>query len=269
MLLAMDTAVLTLDGMHREMAFVPSGPARLYASLYAGSPPRLASAFVIVPSWGVELGALQDLAHELAAELARLGGACVLYHAPGHGDSTGDPSALTPHELVRGAVDVAEWARSRASDWRWNLAGLRLGAAVAAMAASLTDEITAHPNPVMLLVQPALDPATYFREVETSATRAGARVDTGGLLFGHPRPAVQAWSEVTNEVASGLAGFPGRIGAVVFDGARHPSSASPSLPDRAERLPVDARWRPLLPRADRARAVQAAAAWVQAAQVER
>src|SRR2546430_16124890 len=103
----MDTAILTLDGIHREMAFVPSGTARLYASLYAGSPPRLADAFVLVPSWGVELGALQDLAHDLAAELARLGGACVLYHAPGHGDSTGDSSALDRKSVVEGkSVDL-------------------------------------------------------------------------------------------------------------------------------------------------------------------
>jgi hypothetical protein len=264
----MDSAVLTLDGMHREMAFVSSGPDRLYASLYAGSPPRLRNAFVIVPSWGVELGALQDLAHDLAAALARLGGACVLYHAPGHGDSTGDPSALTPSELVRAAVDVAGWARSRAGDWNWNFAGLRLGAAVAVMAATLTEELGAHPDPVLLLVQPALDPATYLREVETAATRAGGR-DTGGLLFGHPRPAVQAWSQAADGIASGLAGFPGRIGAVVFDGARHPLPTGLPLPQRAERLPVDARWRPLLPPADRARAVQVTAAWVQSAGVVR
>src|SRR2546430_2704238 len=214
----MDTAILTLDGIHREMAFVPSGTARLYASLYAGSPPRLGSAFVIVPSWGVELGALQDLAHDLAAELARLGGACVLYHAPGHGDSTGNPAALTPSELVRAAVDVAGWARSRASDWNWNFAGLRLGAAVAAMAATLTEELAANPDPVLLLVQPALDPVTYVRGVEAAAARTGAR-DAGGLLFGHPRPAVQAWSGGTDGIASGLDRFPGRIGAGGVGGA--------------------------------------------------
>jgi alpha-beta hydrolase superfamily lysophospholipase len=181
--------------IRREAWYFPSGDDRLFASLYARHRPRGPAGFVICPSWGPEFDRLLNLCHDLARALCEGFAAAVVYHPPGHGDSTGDPASLSFDDLVEACLDAHGSVAGRFSGLSWNLVGVRLGAAVAAVAADRS-----RPD-VVLFIQPAFDVPAYFGELER-ARRRGRPDGTGAerTLFGYPRP---HWSRDGREDVTG------------------------------------------------------------------
>lgn len=101
---------------------------------------------------------------------------------------------------------------------RWSLAGIRFGAAVATLAAGALS------SPALVLVEPTLDPATYFAEIERTGrqVRMGAPVPEG-WAFAHPLPDGIRDQQSGATVASALRAFAGC--AVVI---RHQKPARPA-----------------------------------------
>ena len=151
------------DGVRRQALFFPSGEERLYGSLYVAD--RARTGIVICPSWGFDAGFTHDLCHRLARLAAELGGAGLVYHPPGHGDSTGDLEAVGMDHLVRAARDAALAASGAVPDTAWSFAGVRLGAHVAALA----DE--GRGSDRLLLVQPSLEAAAFTEQLFAASRR--------------------------------------------------------------------------------------------------
>src|SRR5437867_3344339 len=210
------------EGIHREAWFFSSGNDRLYASLYAAAERRLDVGLVVCPSWGWELAHQLDLCHDLARSLARFGGAGLIYHPPGHGDSTGESESVTMERLVDAAVDAVAEAAGRRPGFAWRFAGIRLGGAVAIVAGERLG------HDFVVLIQPALNAPEYFRE----ALRTGRRASLGaaasdGAVFGHSVGEAILSSASGLDVAGALRRFGGR-GLVVRCEPSSPSE-SPSL----------------------------------------
>lgn len=172
------------ESLRREAFFVESHDTSLYASLYAhprvdpGSP-----GVVICQSWGIEADRTAGFAHELALEIARLGGVALLFHYPGYGDSTGATTPISLDGLADAVTAVAQDLRQRFDELELIVVGLMLGAAVAVTAAAALEPRR------LLLVQPAFSPPTYFDELISRAERGrlGAP-STGAFAFGYPIP---------------------------------------------------------------------------------
>jgi hypothetical protein len=204
-------------GVRREVFHLPSGGDLLYASLYASEPARRGPRMVICPPWGSELIKTQGLCHRLARSLADRGGAGMLFHWPGLGDSTGVPEEVTLDRLAEAVVDVLEAMADRPGGEGWGLAGIRLGAAAAALAA------TPGGAAALLLLEPVLDPGAYLNEVRRSARRARLRRDgEPEWAFGHPVPA--GLGQARRDVATAASTFTGPR-AVLGYGAGRPSPA--------------------------------------------
>lgn len=240
------------DGLRREAFFFRSGDVELYGSLVAAAEPTSGLGVVACNSWGVEADRCEPLLRTVAMETARRGGAGLVFHYPGYGDSHGDLVGVDLADLSRAVTDAVEEARRRLPEVSWALAGFILGASVACLAQSQTGAER------LLLVQPALRPGAYFdrvsrrREPLVVGDGSGAEeMEAGaeaGMAYGYPLPAriVAAGGEADAAVAAALATFEGR-GAVV----RHPArpgeaggdgEAEPA-PASFECIDVPGRWR--------------------------
>lgn len=172
-----------------------SGAERLSASLYSarGKAPTLG--VVVLPTWGGwgrDGRLLLEWCHRLAAGVAGQGGCGLLVQWPGHEDSEGDASKLTFERLVEVALDALSAGRERFPSAPWSLAGIRLGGAVVALAGEAGAVSAA------LLIQPDLDPAQYFDQVERIARR--------NLLLGESFNPHTGWSVDDVEIPDGLRG---------------------------------------------------------------
>jgi len=107
---------------------------------------------------GVEQIALYRAEVLSARALAAAGVAVFRYHARGHGDSTGDFSAVEFDGLVRDALAAAAEARRLSSRPHTAWLGVRFGALVAARAVPLDPTTRA-----LALWEPALQGLDYFR----------------------------------------------------------------------------------------------------------
>jgi pimeloyl-ACP methyl ester carboxylesterase len=217
--------VLVDRGVLREVAFIGSGEARVYASLYGPAAEGPSHGAVICSSWGAEVALTIDASHRLASTLAEGGTACVLHHPPGHLDSWGDPREITVQDLVDAAVASAALLRERFDLARISLIGFGLGGAVAALAARKVDASS------VFLLEPALDPAAFFAELQRAGARAALGRGARESPFGHALPDAIPGQEVTARVAQALAG---RV-AVAF---RFVSSARTPLPGGVEEIVV-------------------------------
>jgi alpha-beta hydrolase superfamily lysophospholipase len=219
------TPTVTRDGLRREAFFFRSGDDSLYGSMYVASPALVSAGVVICPGWGWEHNAMIDGAHRLAMGQARRGGAAMLLHWPGHGDSGGDPEEATIERLVEATVAAVATAIARIPEVSWRLVGIRLGAAAAVLAADSVDVGG------LLLVQPALDPEHWFTELERMAGQAG------GWFGGFPlSPAVRA-SARSISVEGALRRFDGKGAAARY-------IAPPvTLPPRFVTRSVPGQWR--------------------------
>ena len=193
-------------GIDRDVFFFSSTGERLYGSLFAASKLRGPLAFVLVPSWGLESRSLDVTAHTFATRMARGGRAAMLFHPPGHGDSTGDAAATSMEDLVMAATDALDAARQRRPQFRWELGGIRLGASIAGQAAAKGGR--ARP---LLFIEPALAPAAFFEELERASRRAGLGRRADGEAFGYPLPMHPERWPGAEEIAGALASSGGGV----------------------------------------------------------
>jgi hypothetical protein len=225
-----DAAIWTGGGVRREVFHLPSGSDLLYGSLYASDLVRGGPRFVICPSWGSEFVKTQGFCHRLARFLVDRGGAGMVFHWPGQGDSTGVPEKVNLDRLAQAVVDVLEAMVDRSGGGGWGLAGIRLGAAAAALAATAGDAAA------LLLLEPVLDPGGYLDEVRRSARRARLRRDgEPGWAFGHPVPA--GLGHAMQDVTTAATSFPGPRAV-----ARYGAGGAPPLKG-FDTLTVSGSWR--------------------------
>ncbi len=242
-----DAATWSGGGIRRDAWFFESNGERLLASLYIPLGSRVANGFVVCPSWGWEFVQQHELCHGLALELARAGVAGLVYHPPGHGDSTGDPERATVDVLLDAAVDASASATDRLPDASLRFAGVRLGAALAVLAASrrTTDGL--------LLIQPALDPARFFEEMAAAGRRGRMRREAAEgdafdrMVFGHPLADGLVLSARGRDATGSLASFDGTAVAVRY---AHPGPDP--LPAKVATVTVPGAWRPVMRDPDRA-----------------
>jgi hypothetical protein len=134
------------------------------------------------------------------------------------------------------ALDALAAGRERFPSAPWSLAGIRLGGAVVALAGEVASVSTA------LLIQPDLDPAGYFDQVERTARR--------NQLLGEPFNPHTGWSIDDVEIPDGLRGrdwAPRVRGALeslrcTTGVVRYNSPAPDRLPDNVLDISVDGNW---------------------------
>jgi hypothetical protein len=238
-------------GVRREVFFFDSAADRLYGSLYAAVDPHLDVRIVICTGWGHELLQLNDLAHAVALGVARQGGAALLFHPPGHGDSTGSIEDLTIGRNLEATVDALSEGTRRVGSGGWGFAGIRTGASVAALAADPAD-----PRQVAL-IDPALDPAAHFESLERKARRL-ALGRTGELtLFGHPLPAPAGRELPDPTPLEALARFPGPAAVIRF------ASPTPdAVPSRGDQVVLPGKFSTPPGPKEQARLAEAAVEWI-------
>lgn len=227
-----DAATWAGGDLRREVFFFRSRGVDLYGSIYAASRPSLPLGVVACSSWGVEADRCDPLQRSVAAELARRGGAGMVFHYPGHGDSFGDLAGVRLSDLAEAACDAVDEASRRCPGLRWMLAGFMFGASVACLAHRRADAKK------LLLVQPELSPGDYFRRLARAtkpiapgpSPRRMLQVgEFDDMAYGYPIPRLilDSAEEADSAVASALAVYEGE-GAVV----RHAEPA-PDLPPPA------------------------------------
>jgi pimeloyl-ACP methyl ester carboxylesterase len=151
---------------------------------------------------------MNELGHAVALGISQAGGTALLFHPPGHGDSTGSIADLTIDRHVAAAHDAAAEGARRVDANRWDFAGLRIGASVAVLASVRSDAR------LLTLIDPALDPASHFEGLQRKARRLALGRAGELTLFGHPLPDRAAGELPTPAPLEALEGFEGR-GAVV------------------------------------------------------
>jgi hypothetical protein len=225
----------TGDGLRREAFFFRSGGTDLFGSLYAAEPLTSGLGVAICNSWGVEADQASRVVHPLALEVARGGGAGLIFHYPGFGDSGGAPEEATMEAMAGAAVAAVREGERRLPGSSWILAGLALGASVACMALE-----EARPE-ALLLAQPALRPSEYFGGLTGRARRVAGLSPSGtDTLFGYPasEALLRSAARADEAVASAL-GRCEQPGAVV----RYSSpEGTDEVPDRFERISIDGTW---------------------------
>jgi hypothetical protein len=231
-----DTGSWVGDDLRREVFFFASGGEQLYGSIYAPAAPPTGAGVAICNSWGYEANQADQPMQRLALERARAGGVGLIFHYPGFGDSQGDLAAASMEALARAAVDAVEEGSRRLPGMRWTLAGLMLGASVAALAAS--------PAAVdrLLLIQPALRPSIYFARLERSAKRAAVRVPArAGNAYGYPVPRRILEGGATSDAA--VAGALGEFGGEGVVVRYAEPAADEAVPAGFEDVVVPGTWR--------------------------
>jgi hypothetical protein len=238
-----DAAAWHGDGLRREVFFFRSGGVQLYGSLYVAAERSRPFGFVACGSWGVEADRSDPLLRSLAMRMARLGGAGLVFHYPGYGDSFGDLAEASLADLSAAALDAVEEGTRRCPGIAWIFGGFMFGASVACLA-----QRRLGPGP-LLLVQPALRPTAYFERLQSrrslpARVAGGAELepgDTPGMAYGYPVPhrIAAASGGADAAVAEALDEYRGE-GTVI--GHAEPAEAEPAL-DRFERIDVPGRWR--------------------------
>lgn len=236
-----DASTWTGDGLRREVFFFRSGDVQLYGSLYAAAEPLRPFGLVACHSWGVEADRSEPLVRSVALAMARLGGAALVFHYPGYGDSYGDLATIGLGEMSEAASDALAEAARRLPERAWILAGFMLGASVACRAGSRAAV------EALLLVQPALRPTAYFERLAArtqplapgpSPQEMMSASTIPGMAYGYPLPA-RIDADADAAVNAALAVF-GGTGAVV---SQESSSGRDRAPERFERVEASGRWR--------------------------
>lgn len=241
-----DAAVWKDDELRREAFFFRGGGERLYGSLYAAAELTRPVGLVICGSWGVEADRTDPLVRSTALAMARLGGAALVFHYPGYGDSFGDLAALDLATLSDSAHGAVMQAGERCPGLEWILAGFMFGASVVALAQRRAGVDR------LLLVQPALRPGAYFQRLRArrrplapgpSPREMMEAGSAPAMTYGYPVPERIAGRarEADAEVAAALATFEGK-GAVVRQ-ASSPDEEPVPAADRLQRIDVPGTWR--------------------------
>jgi hypothetical protein len=196
------------SGVRHASFFFPSGPDHLYAALYA---PVGGCRFsvVVCPSWGVETMRLLQWYYRLACDLASSGIATLVPHWPGTEDSEGDPRTVTLDRLVAVVVDAQSVLADRSGTDRVGLIGVRVGAAVASLAAPMLSASR------LALAQPVFDINAHFEREEKSARRAQlGRELPPEWAWGYPHPSGLRQLGDASRVRTSLEAYSGK-GAIV------------------------------------------------------
>jgi len=234
-----DAATWVGEGLHREVFYFGPEKSRLYGSLYSAEPLSRHVGVVVCPSWGYEADRTERLAHRIALTAAQVGGAGMIFHYPGHGDSHGASLAdATLDSLADAAACAIEEAARRRPAIAWFPVGLMIGAAVACIAqrrsALATDRL--------LLVQPELSPSAYFGRLAKSAQRVtlgSGRINEMSFAYPLPPKVLAAGTDSDAQVLDALDRFAGD--GVVVRYANPPSDGT--VPDTFTCLTVDGSWR--------------------------
>jgi len=146
-------------GTIEETGYVPSGAGWIYG--FVSRPAGGASAGVVLlgPFAEEKKSSLRPLA-EIARALARAGFAALRVDFRGTGDSSGRSAELSLGSMVDDTCAAAGALRGEFGCGRVALAGLRLGASVALLAAGRS-----RPE-ALALVEPVVDGRSYLRELE-------------------------------------------------------------------------------------------------------
>ena len=180
---------MVMEGRLRREAFLfASEGQQLFASLYH-APGASGSGVLVCPSWGFEMAQTLQLCHGLAREVAGLGGAGMVVHWPGHGESDGEVLEADVPRMAAAATDAVVAGRARTRLGRWGLAGIRLGAAAAWEAARTSGA------EMLVLLQPSLNPAAFLRDLTARTRRAGLGRGRPGWAFGELLPDAGAWPD--------------------------------------------------------------------------
>jgi hypothetical protein len=220
------TARAEVEGIRRELFQFRSGPDQLYASVYVGPRPEIG--VVVCPGWHADFVYTLRSIHGLALGVARRGGAALVFHWPGQGESGGDLEYASMERLGEAAVHAVAAAQQHWSGDRWRLAGLRLGAAAAALAAQ---EVGAER---LVLVEPALDPAVFL----ATLGRRAPGMTGGGWRLGHPIPGKMTDETAGAEIRRAVTGFRGEGAALAYER----SGFDDALPERWRRTTVPGTW---------------------------
>lgn len=259
-----DASTWSGDGIRREVFYFPSGGVELYGSLYRAEEPSRPLGVVACSSWGVEADRSDPLVRSVAHSMARIGGAGMVFHYPGYGDSHGELAEAGLDDLVTAVRDAVAEASRRCPGLDWALSGFMFGASVACLAQLRLG------TDVMALVQPELRPEDYFRRLSRSRSPMGDGIappaDTNDgsapdIVYGYPLPrGIGAGSdECDAAVAEALGAFSGR-GAVI----RHAKPpADDPLPPSLETVEVSGSWR--FGTQNSPRLAEAATAWLDGA----
>ncbi len=161
-----DHAVVTSDGIRREVRFLSTDVGALYVSLYAALVPSDAPVrLVVVPAWHADGDYGFEIAHHVCAGVARSGGVAALFHWPGHGESDGDARTLTMHQLVAAGEAVLDEVIEVYGPGECALAGVKVGAVAAVHVAR------SRRADRLLLIEPDLDANAHFTAIERTARR--------------------------------------------------------------------------------------------------
>ena len=154
------SAAIRLDdrtGTREVAEFFGSSPLRLFGCAYL--PAENVGGVVVCPSVHAEFHRNYHREVELGRHMVAEGFAVQRFHYRGAGHSDGDRSTITLDTMIEDALSAAEHLSGRDSIDRLGFVGTRLGAVVAAAAASRFDG-----SPVALW-EPVIEPDRYVREI--------------------------------------------------------------------------------------------------------
>jgi hypothetical protein len=204
---------------------------------------------VLCPSWGYEVTDLAEWTHRVAHDLARVGVPTVVPQWPGTQDSHGEADDATLESFRDAAVDATLASARHVEVAEWFPIGLRVGASVAALAA------TALQSRWLLLVEPTLDLDAHFRSVERSARRASlGKGLPGEWVHGYPHPPGLRQTTDADRVALAVQSFQGEAAVIRYRRPTQPALAgvrtisiwgdwrTPLRPDHAPLRTAAVRW---------------------------
>ena len=135
----------------------------LFGVYHPASAPGRRPGVVICPPFGQEALRAHRSLRELAGRLADAGLPTLRFDYHGSGDSAGEPEEARLAEWVADAASAVEELRETTGERRVALVGLRLGAAVAALAAEGPAE-----TPALVLWEPAADGSSHLVELRAA-----------------------------------------------------------------------------------------------------
>jgi hypothetical protein len=239
------------EELRRDVFHFPSQGVNLYGSVYSPSTSEATSGIVICNAWGFEGNQMSRIVHGVSLAFARAGGVAFSFHYPGFGDSFGDFEQATIETLTVSVADALREAARRHPGVSWTLAGLRLGAALAALA-SVRDPGARR----LLLVQPVLRPSRHFDRLQR-ASRRSQPPRYFGVAFGYRLTAavLESAAAADADVDEALASFSGE-GTVV----RYAEPEPAGMPERFEQVLASGVWR--FGSRDHPALLEATAAWL-------
>lgn len=135
----------------------------LFGVLHEARGARARPGAVLCPPFGQEALRAHRSLRELAARLAGAGFPALRFDYSGSGDSAGEPGEARLDAWVEDGVAAIEEVRDSTGEARVVVAGLRLGAAVAALAAARAGGVSA-----LVLWEPVIDGAAHLEELRAA-----------------------------------------------------------------------------------------------------